>query len=50
MSDIDKAKASRKIKIRSLEEYYLMLKHKKYIINEIKSDLKGTRLEQFLDE
>jgi hypothetical protein len=37
--DIDKAKEFRKIKIRALEEYYSMLKHKKYIINEIKNNL-----------
>lgn len=37
--DIDSAKDSRKIKLRSLEEYYLMMKHKRHIINEIKNNL-----------
>jgi hypothetical protein len=37
--DITNAKEFRKIKIRSLENYYSMLKHKKYIIKEIKNNL-----------
>ena len=37
--DVENAKISRKIKNRSLKEYYLMLKHKKYIIEEIKKNL-----------
>jgi hypothetical protein len=37
--DIDSAKGYRKIKLRSLESYYLMMKHKKHIINEIKNNL-----------
>ena len=37
--DIDYAKNFRKQKLRSLEEYYLMLKNKKHIIKEIKNNL-----------
>jgi len=37
--DIVQAKAFKKIKNIKLEEYYLMLKHKKYIIREIKNNL-----------
>jgi hypothetical protein len=37
--DITSAKEFRKIKIRSLQNYYLMLKHKKHIIKEIKNNL-----------
>ena len=37
--DTHNAKEHREIKIRPLQEYYLMLKHKKYIINEIKNNL-----------
>jgi hypothetical protein len=39
MYDIDYAKDSRKIKLRPLEEYYLMMKNKKRIIKEIKNNL-----------
>ena len=37
--DITSAKEFRKVKNRSLENYYSMLKHKKYIIKEIKNNL-----------
>jgi hypothetical protein len=37
--DVENAKISRKIKNRPLQDYYFMLKHKKYIIEEIKSNL-----------
>lgn len=37
--DVNVSKNYRKIKNRSLQEYYLMLKHKKYIIDEIKNNL-----------
>jgi len=39
LSDIDVSKDHRKIKNRPLQEYYFMLKHKKYIIDEIKNNL-----------
>ena len=38
-NDIDDAKSFRKIQLRPLEEYYLMMKHKKHIIKEIKNNL-----------
>lgn len=41
INDIDDAKSSRKIQLRPLEEYYSMMKHKKYIIKEIKNNLIG---------
>jgi hypothetical protein len=37
--DSDNAKMFRKNKLRPLSHYYLMVKHKKYIINEIKNNL-----------
>jgi len=39
LTDIIHAKEFRKIKTRSLNDYYSMLKHKKYIIKEIKNNL-----------
>ncbi len=39
LSDVDKAREFRITKTRLLTEYYSMLKHKKYIINEIKNNL-----------
>jgi hypothetical protein len=37
--DTEHAKSSRKLKVRLLEDYYLMMKHKKHIIKEIKNNL-----------
>lgn len=37
--DSENARMSRKLKLRPLEDYYLMVKNKKYIINEIKNNL-----------
>jgi len=39
LSDVNVSKNHRKIKNIPLQEYYLMLKHKKYIIDEIKNNL-----------
>ena len=39
LNDVDNAKSSRKLKVRLLEDYYLMMKHKQQIIKEIKKNL-----------